>query len=737
MPALRTEFPDPQYSGDAATDASMPVTQWRTWSFRQYYEAAKNVGRALLSLGLDRHASVNIWGFNSPQWVLAEMGTIFAGGKAAGIYSTDTAEQILYKILHSNGQVVIVQDAKKLDVLSALAAQLPNVKAIVCWAFQPSAEQKASVACEVLSWDEFMSLGQISVMKAETTTETKTQAELSSEDAGKEVVANIESALRQRMAEQRPGHCCALIYTSGTTGKPKAVMVSHDNLVFEAGLIVKKIPNCKGPGQERALSYLPLSHVSGMMLDILFPLWATARTPAHVTLHFARAYDLNKGTLVHRMRAVKPTIFLGVPRVWGKIQAKIKTMAARNKGCCSCITRGIVSWAKARGEKRARNMLIGGSGAFPFCFSIAKRLVLDKVAAQLGLSDCKLCITGAAPIGQDTLAFFGALGLNIMEVYGMSECTGLATMNTEACHMWGSCGFSPQSIEVKIFKIKEDGTRGEECPPVPSVEEAYTKEGESKYQGEICFRGRHIMMGYMANPRLGEEHMATIQGKLDSAIDDDGWLHSGDKGIVTTAGMFKVTGRYKELLISAGGENVAPVPIENAVKLAGEDVISNVMMFGDRKSYMSAMVTLKAKGATGLERGTDELDCVFPNSGVLTVSAAMNDPAAIKHVLAAIVEGNKAAPNQNSTIKKFTILPHDFSVEGGELTSTLKLKRSIALQHFAEVAGRVYSLQGREEYVPFQSKDEANEAEPTSLKTTMTEDSTSTSGSVVIPSTLP
>merc|ERR1711939_265076 len=181
--------------------------------------------------------------------------------------------------------------------------------------------------------------------------------------------------------------------------------------------------------------------------------------------------------------------------------------------------------------------------------------------------------------------------------------------------------------------------------------------------------------------------------------------HSGDKGIITATGMVKITGRYKELLIGAGGENVAPVPIENAVKLAGEDVISNVMMFGDKKPFLAALVTLKAKGATGLERGTDELDCVFPGSDVRTVSAAMTDEAVIAHVQAAIVEGNKAAPNRNSTIKKFTILPYDFSVEGEELTSTLKLKRSVTLKHFAEVAGRVYAQKGRDPFVPFNAED--------------------------------
>merc|ERR1719265_1803475 len=196
--------------------------------------------------------------------------------------------------------------------------------------------------------------------------------------------------------------------------------------------------------------------------------------------------------------------------------------------------------------------------------------------------------------------------------------------------------------------------------------------------------------------------MDAMQRKLDSAIDNDGWLHSGDKGIATETGMFKITGRYKELLIGAGGENVAPVPIEDAVK-AECPAISNIMMFGDRKPYLAAMVTLKAKGDPGLTPGTDELDCEIPGSPeITTISAAMSDKVTIKYITDCIIEGNKAAPNNNSTIKKFTILPHDFSVEGGELTSTLKLKRSVTLGHFQEVAERTYDPAiGRNPYVPF------------------------------------
>jgi long-chain-fatty-acid--CoA ligase ACSBG len=444
-------------------------------------------------------------------------------------------------------------------------------------------------------------------------------------------------------------------------------------------------------GQERGLSYLPLSHVAGMLLDIIAPLYATAETPSWTTMHFARPYDLSKGTVGCRLRAVKPTVFLGVPRVWEKIQAKITKIGQSTTG----LKRKIAMWAKDKGEIHAQNCQLGGSGAFPSMYGLASKLVHSKVKAALGLEECKFAFTGAAPIAVETLKFFGRLGLQINEVYGMSECTGATTFSLDSCHIWGSCGFAMPGMEVKVFKVNEDGSCGAECPPAPSVSDR-----DDQYQGEICYRGRHIMMGYMANPALGEEHVQTITRKLNAAIDDEGWLHSGDKGIKTDTGMVKITGRYKELLIGAGGENVAPVPIEDAVKAACP-AISNIMMFGDRQPYLAAMVTLKAKGNPGETQGTDELDCEIPGSDVTTISAAMSDPTTIKYITDCITEGNKEAPNRNSTIKKFTILPHDFSVEGGELTSTLKLKRSVTMEHFAEVAERTYTQKSRDAYVPF------------------------------------
>lgn len=220
--------------------------------------------------------------------------------------------------------------------------------------------------------------------------------------------------------------------------------------------------------------------------------------------------------------------------------------------------------------------------------------------------------------------------------------------------------------------------------------------------GELCFRGRNIMMGYLANPDLGDEHVKDIEKKTAETIDDEGWLHSGDKGMVTCDGMVKITGRYKELIIGEGGENIAPVPIEDHVKKEC-DGICEVMMFGDKRKYNVALVTLKAVGANGEVPGTDALDAgaTRVNPAVATISDAMKDEKWIATVEAAIKSANnngKVCPNNAFKIQKFTILPTNFSEETGELTPTKKLKRAMVAKSYAETIEKIYATEGV--YVP-------------------------------------
>lgn len=280
-----------------------------------------------------------------------------------------------------------------------------------------------------------------------------------------------------------------------------------------------------------------------------------------------------------------------------------------------------------------------------------------KVRLALGLDRCRFCFTGAAPIQMETLNFFGALGIPVDEVYGMSECAGPTTLGVPTARKFGSCGKIMPGCEIKL-----------------EHQEGRDKEGE----GEICYRGRHIMMGYMNNPE-----------KTRETIDADGWLHSGDVGRMDEDGFYYITGRIKELIITAGGENIAPVPIENALKEA-LPAISNCMMVGDKKKYNVMLVTLKT---TALSDGT------FTNtlaaeaalvSAAKTIQEAKDDESWVEYLENGRSYANDKAVSRASKVQKIAILPTEFSIEGGELGPTLKLKRHKVMEKYQDIIDALY-----------------------------------------------
>jgi long-chain-fatty-acid--CoA ligase ACSBG len=675
-PALRFEDPCPAFNTDTkVAPPSAPFSEWKTLSYQEYYQECRTTARAFLALGLERFEAVTIYGFNCPQWFMSEMGGIFAGGIAAGIYPSDTEEQVIFKARHSSAAIACCQANKASLFKQAVAdGKLPKMRAIVIWG---SDEKDSDISCgtqtvKVTTWGKLAQF-------AEQTSD-----------------ADLDAA----MDSQQPGHAAAYIYTSGTTGTPKAVMITHDNIIFESLAAMSLMPQAYGTtGEERVVSYLPLSHVAGCMVDIVMPVITTARNAGrgHVVVGFARVYDLSKSTIGDRLRCIRPTIFLGVPRVWEKIAAKVQKAGASSKG----LQKKIATFCKAKGLEHALNCNMGESGEKPSFYALADKVVFKKVKKLLGLDACKFGFTGAAPITTETLSYFGALGLQINEVYGMSECTGATTWSTDEAHVWGSCGWTMPGTEVKIF-IQTGATINDkkEAPLAADIFNATEAE-----QGEICFRGRHIMAGYMANPDLGEEHVALIQKKNREAIDDEGWLHSGDKGCIGANGMLKITGRYKELIIGSGGENIAPVPIENNVKKLCP-AIANIVMIGDKKKYNIALVTLKAKGATGEQPGGDELDAeALGVTSATLVSQAMTDEKYISIINDAIVATNNngsVCPSNASKIQKFSILPRDFSVETGELTPTLKTIRGNVEKKNADVIRRAYEP-GAPNYIPYRA----------------------------------
>ncbi|MED6272780.1 Long-chain-fatty-acid--CoA ligase acsbg2 [Characodon lateralis] len=370
--------------GDQPALVSKKDGQTVTLTWRQYYEECRAAAKSFLKLGLERFHGVGILGFNSPEWFISDIGCIFAGGLATGIYTTNSPEACHYVAANCEANVLVVENQKQLEKILKVKDQLPHLKAIV--QYKGELQQKSPL---LYTWDEFMKLG-------------------------KEVP---NETLQAMIDSLRANECCTLIYTSGTTGNPKGVMLSHDNITWTSRTVSKMInPNYS---EEVLVSYLPLSHVAAQMIDI----WCSMSLAG--TTHFAEP-DALKGSLVNTLREARPTGFLGVPRVWEKMQERMKAVGAKG----SPLRKRVADWAKAVGLQYSYSVM-NGENVVPWGFTLYNILVFKKVRAALGLDRCRMCCTGAAPITKDTLEYFMSLNIPVKELYGMSESSGPHTVSID------------------------------------------------------------------------------------------------------------------------------------------------------------------------------------------------------------------------------------------------------------------------------------------------------------------
>ncbi|WAQ98367.1 ACBG2-like protein, partial [Mya arenaria] len=550
---------------------------WEKITFREYYNQSQQAAKSLIKLGLEPHHGVSILGFNSPEWYISFLGAVFAGGKGTGIYATNTAEACGYVLKNSRSNVVVVENHAQLKKILQVWEELPDLKAIVQYTGEV-AERKDNI----YSWAEFLQFG-------------------------KDVP---DSALEERTLIQAPNTCCSLIYTSGTTGNPKGVMISHDNYTWVADKVGRQIKVVFG--KEISISFLPLSHIAAQMLDFIVALKFGG------AVYFAQP-DALKGSLLETWKEVRPTTVFAVPRLWEKINERLASEGSKR----SNMARKISAWARDKGRRGSQAQSNGGSK--PWGWSIANILVFRKLKTLLGLDRCKLFGSGAAPIMKDTLEFFSSLNIRIDEVYGMSECTGPHTFNTDGAYKMTSVGKEMWGVKTRLHEMDHESN------------------------GEICFWGRHVFMGYLNEPEKNKE-----------IFGDDDWLHSGDIGRHDEDGFLYITGRIKELIITAGGENVAPVPIEDNVKEA-LPCVSNCMLIGDKRKFLSMLITLK----TDLNLDTNEpLDTLTKETLSWYQSIGSQARTAIQ---AGVDKANKKAVSNAARVQKWTILPKDFSLPGGEL----------------------------------------------------------------------
>jgi long-chain acyl-CoA synthetase len=431
-----------------------------------------------------------------------------------------------------------------------------------------------------------------------------------------------EATLDERIDKIEQDQLATLIYTSGTTGPPKGVMLSHRNLAWTAQTMVEVGGATEA---DSGLSYLPLSHIAEQMISLHMP------AAAGGTVYFAESID----KVPDNLKEVQPTIVFGVPRIWEKFHAGVTAKLAQATGA----RKQLVTWARGVSSQVAalRNRGKEPGGLLAVQYELAQRLVFSKIKPALGLGRARLCVSGAAPIARDVIEFFASLDVIVHEVYGQSEDNGPTSFNFPGDTKLGTVGKPLPGVEVRIAP-----------------------------DGEILVKGPNVFLGYYKEPEATREALV------------DGWLCSGDLGEFDAEGFLKITGRKKEILITAGGKNISPKNIEAAIKES--PLVSEAVVIGDRRKFLSALITLDEAAAKTFvsERGG--------GGG----NGALHEHPEVRSALQKQLDEVNSKLARVEQVKKFTILARSFTIETGELTPTLKIKRKVVNKNFAREIEAMY-----------------------------------------------
>jgi long-chain acyl-CoA synthetase len=538
---------------------------WREVSWREAGERVDALAFALLARGVGRGDAVAVLARTRLEWVLLDWAVMKIGATVVGIYPTNTAPECAYILAHSESVIAFAEDDMQREKLASVQAQAPALR-------------------EIVRFDELPRL----------------------EAEGRDYGAAHPGALDEAAREVAEDDLGTLIYTSGTTGPPKACMLTHRNLVTAAVRVRTNLED----GSDVVLLFLPLAHTFGRLAHQAGAYYGS--TVAFV----AEATRVGEA-----LGAVHPTILPAVPRIYEKIHAGVLDQIEGGGG----MKRAIGLWALRVGT-RASGLRRSGRPVPALLAAqerVADRLVFAKVKEKLG-GRLRVGVSGAAPLGIDVLEFFNALGMLVIEGYGLTETASSLTVNDPDDFRFGTVGHAVEGTEIRL---DEDG--------------------------EILVRSDTVFAGYYKDPE------ATA-----AAFTDDGWFRTGDVGEIDTDGFLKITDRKKDLIITAGGKNIAPQNLENALKKSR--YVSQALIVGDRRPYITALITL------------DQAE----------VDATGRDPHELVQAIVDDVNRDRVRVEQ---IKRFAILPRDFTQEEGEVTPTLKLRRKIVHEHFADTIDELYS----------------------------------------------
>ena len=421
-----------------------------------------------------------------------------------------------------------------------------------------------------------------------------------------------------RLENLDPNALATLIYTSGTTGPPKGVMLSHHNIAWTANVAAEIVTPSSA---DCSLSYLPLSHIAEQMFTLHVPI------SNGYPVYFAESIE----AVPENLKEVQPTIFFGVPRIWEKFHAGVTAKLKDATG----VKAKLVKWAMKVGWEANRTP----DSPKGLQYQLANKLIFSKLKPAIGMGNARVCVSGAAPIAREVLEFFACLDIVVLEVYGQSEDTGPTSFNTPARYRFGSVGPVIPGVDVKIAE-----------------------------DDEIMVKGPNVFMGYYKDPEVTSETLT------------DGWLHSGDLGAFDSDGFLNITGRKKDIIITAGGKNITPKNLEGSMK--NHALIDEAVVIGDRRKYLSALVTIDAEAGPAWAAANGE------DAGALHKSEKLR--ASIQEH----IDEMNAHYARVEQIKKFTILQRNFSIEDGELTPTLKVKRAKVNDHFADDIEAMYTEDG-------------------------------------------
>ena len=568
---------------------------WRALTWQEYRQAVAEVALGLVSLGLQPREFTVLMSRNRPEPMIADLATQHARGVPVFLYNTLAPEQVAYIAGHCEARVAFVEGRHFLGILQTMKDQLPKLDHVVLIDAEPEPGDDG--------W-------------------TMTWAELRA--AGRRALAADPGAFDALWRQVRPDDLAAVIYTSGTTGRPKGVMLSQSNVLWEAA--ASEGINPSRPG-ERIISYLPLAHATGRWVD----LWSQV-------VFGTTVYCCPDPTQVFQYALeVHPTVMVGVPRVWEKLHTALQAGIAAEPDAGR---RQAVEWAIGIGREVVRRQQRGLELTTQLAEHAPRAAAIcQALRAKVGLDACERAYTGAAPIDPDIIEFFQAIGVPVTEAWGMTELTCAATGAPEGLQRNGTIGVAANGVEMKLAE-----------------------------DGEILVRCGCVMQGYYKDP---EATAATI--------DADGWLHTGDLGSVDADGYYRVIGRKKEIIITSGGKNIAPAAIEHL--LQQHPLIGQALAIGDRRPYVTALLVLDGEAAPVWARKH--------GLGELSLAELSEHPLVIEEVQRAVDEANTHLARVEQ-VKRFRLLPTEWTAQTGELTPTLKRRRSVILEKYAAEIESLY-----------------------------------------------